>query len=69
MNTIFDVLRQLVKHFGAGEDHDRALEIIDAAEHPAEPAGPAAADAAPSAAADPPVTGDPQGPPPGGSQL
>jgi hypothetical protein len=69
MNTIFDVLRQLVKHFGAGAEHDRALEIIDAAEHPAE-TGPAAADAAPSAAAaDPPVTGAPEGPPPGGSQL
>jgi hypothetical protein len=39
MDTLFDVLRQLAKLLGAGELHDRALEIINHADpdHPDKP--------------------------------
>ncbi len=32
MENLFDVLRELVKLLGAGELHDKAVEIIDHAE-------------------------------------
>lgn len=46
METVFDVLRALVKLLGAGETHDKAMDVINRADpdHPAgaEAAAPAA---------------------------
>lgn len=42
MQTVFDVLRVLVKLLGAGELHDQALEVINQAD-PDHPAGPGTA--------------------------
>ena len=52
METVYDVLRELIKVFGAGEKHDQASAVLHAAEagdnHEPEHAAPAGTEGATS---------------------